>query len=210
VWAIREVARYEPRLLAPMTIRHDQVLVVDIEATCWQDHKPPQGELSEIIEVGVCLLDTRTFEPSQPMGILVKPEHSKVSPFCTQLTTLTQAMLDEQGITFAEACAMLEKIYGSCGVLWGSWGNYDKRMFVEQCKTRNIRYPYSDYHMNIRKMYAKWEKHKHLSGMPLAMQDIGLTLEGTHHRGVDDAWNIARILGALLQKHGVGILAKYW
>jgi len=27
---------------------------------------------------------------------------------------------------------------------------------------------------------------------------LGLPLEGTHHRGGDDAWNIAAILSALL------------
>lgn len=28
----------------------------------------------------------------------------------------------------------------------------------------------------------------------------GLTLEGTHHRGDDDAWNIAALLAVLLKK----------
>ena len=29
---------------------------------------------------------------------------------------------------------------------------------------------------------------------------LGVTMEGAHHRGVDDAWNIARILCLLLKR----------
>ncbi|MBE7532664.1 MAG: hypothetical protein HS099_23410 [Ardenticatenaceae bacterium] len=35
-------------------------------------------------------------------------------------------------------------------------------------------------------------------GMARALQILKMPLEGTHHRGHDDAWNIARILGTLL------------
>jgi len=33
----------------------DQVLVIDIEATCWEG-PPPEGLESEIIEIGICPL----------------------------------------------------------------------------------------------------------------------------------------------------------
>ncbi len=34
--------------------------------------------------------------------------------------------------------------------------------------------------------------------MDAALARLGLPLEGTHHRGGDDIWNIAAILGQLL------------
>ena len=37
-----------------MSGKLDKILVVDIEATCWEG-KPPAGEQNEIIEVGICL-----------------------------------------------------------------------------------------------------------------------------------------------------------
>lgn len=37
-------------------------------------------------------------------------------------------------------------------------------------------------------------------GLPQAMALYGLTLEGTHHRGHDDAWNIAGLLAVVLKK----------
>jgi inhibitor of KinA sporulation pathway (predicted exonuclease) len=193
-----------------MTIKHDQIIVVDIEATCWEQNNNPANEPNEIIEIGICLLDSHTFVPSSLRGIFVLPERSTISPFCTQLTTITPEQVAAEGIPFAEACRLLHTEYESRNRLWASWGNYDKRIFVDQCKAMDVQYPFSDHHVNIRKVYSKLEKEKHLMGMPQGLEKLGLTLEGTHHRGMDDAWNIARIFGALLAKHGVESLRKYW
>jgi inhibitor of KinA sporulation pathway (predicted exonuclease) len=40
--------------------------------------------------------------------------------------------------------------------------------------------------------------------MDAAPDHLGLPLEGTHHRGVDDAWNIAGILSPLLLRSRAG------
>ena len=37
-------------------------------------------------------------------------------------------------------------------------------------------------------------------GLPQALAFYGLKLEGTHHRGHDDAWNIAALLWELLKR----------
>ena len=37
----------------------DQILVVDVESTCW-DGPPPEGEESEIIEVGLCMVEVQS------------------------------------------------------------------------------------------------------------------------------------------------------
>ena len=88
-----------------MSIMTDKLIVVDLEATCWKK-QPPPGQQNEIIEVGVCLLDTETLAIEDNRGILVKPTRSKVSEFCTKLTSLTQEMVDD-GVSFAESCATL-------------------------------------------------------------------------------------------------------
>ncbi len=73
-----------------MTIKLNKIIVIDIEATCWQKYPPPDQE-SEIIEIGICIVDVATAKPIEKESILVRPERSKISEFCTQLTTLTQA-----------------------------------------------------------------------------------------------------------------------
>jgi len=44
-----------------MSKKLDKILVIDVEATCWQG-KNPAGESNEIIEIGICVLETATGE----------------------------------------------------------------------------------------------------------------------------------------------------
>jgi inhibitor of KinA sporulation pathway (predicted exonuclease) len=41
--------------------RLDQILVVDVESTCWAG-APPTGQISEIIEIGVCPVDVAALQ----------------------------------------------------------------------------------------------------------------------------------------------------
>ncbi|MCG8918037.1 exonuclease domain-containing protein [Actinokineospora sp. PR83] len=82
---------------------HRFLNVVDVEATCWSE-RPPPGQVSEVIEIGLSVVDTRTRERVARHGVLVRPTRSSVSAFCTELTTLTQDQVDG-GISWAEACA---------------------------------------------------------------------------------------------------------
>ena len=67
--------------------------IIDLEATCWKG-PVPEGQVNEIIEIGICQLDVNTGEISKNKGILIQPQRSEVSPFCTELTTITQELLD--------------------------------------------------------------------------------------------------------------------
>ena len=175
----------------------EKIIVVDIEATCW-DTSPPIGEENEIIEIGICVLDTSTGDIDKNEGILIKPQRSKVSPFCTQLTTLTQEMVST-GILFKNACLMLQTEYDTKNYTWASYGDYDLNMFRKQCESFSVEYPFGKEHINVKNLFA--QKH-HLTykgvGMAAALKRLNIPLEGTHHRGVDDAKNIAKILFTLV------------
>lgn len=174
------------------------ILVVDIEATCWDDKEEQKRNVSEIIEVGACLLDTKLLIPGKKEGIFVRTEQSKVGPFCTQLTTLTQKTIDEFGIDFKYACEVLERDFKSKDAIWASYGDYDKVMFEKQCRRTNIPYPFLSHHINVKDLVLLATGHS--MGMAKALNHFGLKLEGTHHRGVDDAHNIAKILAVLIQR----------
>jgi inhibitor of KinA sporulation pathway (predicted exonuclease) len=47
-------------------------------------------------------------------------------------------------------------------------------------------------HISLKHQYADIKGIKGV-GMPTALKMEGLTMEGTHHRGIDDAKNIAKI-----------------
>ncbi len=179
-----------------MAKKLDQIIVVDIESTCWKD-APPAGEESEIIEIGICPIDISSGQRLEKESILVKPEHSKVSEFCTKLTTLTQAQVN-QGITFQQACSILKKKYLSKERVWASYGDYDRRQFERQCQSFKISYPFGTKHLNVKSLFAIIHALPQEVGMEQALELLNLPLEGTHHRGGDDAWNIAAILSELL------------
>lgn len=175
----------------------DKIVVIDIESTCWEG-PIPENMVSEIIEVGVALLDVNTGEISDNRGILVKPERSTVSMFCTELTTITQEMLDNEGILFKDACSILKKQYLSQSRAWASFGAYDLKQFQRQCKDMGIGYPFSPSHINVKTLFALKNKLVQEQGMAEALSTLNIPLEGIHHRGVDDANNIAKILRDLL------------
>jgi len=176
----------------------DVILVVDVESTCWEG-AAPDGEESEIIEVGLCLLDVASLERVERRSLLVRPEHSQVSAFCTQLTTLTADDV-AGGMAFAEACALLRGELKGRERLWASYGDYDRRQFERQCQARDVAYPFGTTHLNVKSLFALAHALPHEIGMDAALRHIGLPLEGTHHRGGDDAWNIAAILATLLRR----------
>jgi inhibitor of KinA sporulation pathway (predicted exonuclease) len=168
------------------------VNVIDVEATCWEG-EPPAGQMSEIIEVGLCVLDLDARERLERRAILVRPDRSEVGEFCTRLTGLSAAEV-AGGVSFAEACAELEKEFASGRRLWASWGDYDRKQFQAQCAATGVHYPFGARHVNAKAAFTADRQLRKRPGMAQALALAGLPLEGRHHRGVDDAWNIAALI----------------
>lgn len=180
-----------------MAKKLDKILVIDIEATCWNTGAP-QGMTSDIIEFGICLLDVRTGEISDNRGILVIPERSEISEFCTELTTITPALVQKEGIPFKQACSIIRNEYEGQSRAWASFGAYDLKHIQRQCSELGVGYPLGPSHINVKTLFALKNKLGHEKGMDGALQHLKIELEGTHHRGVDDARNIAKILRTLI------------
>lgn len=179
--------------------RHlDSVLVIDVESTCWEG-PPPAGQTSEIIEIGLCLLHLRSLERTDRRSIMVRPARSDISPFCTQLTTLTASQV-AVGVPLHEALRTLELDYGSRERLFASWGDYDRNQFRRNCADYGLNYPFGPTHLNVKNLFAIAFGLAKEPGLPEACEHLGIPLEGQHHRGVDDAWNIANILATLLRR----------
>ncbi|WP_308610338.1 hypothetical protein [Massilia frigida] len=55
-------------------------------------------------------------------------------------------------------------------------------------------YPISGSHANVKRMMAERQKLSKKPGLGEAIRMAGMTFAGAHHRGIDDARNIARLL----------------
>jgi inhibitor of KinA sporulation pathway (predicted exonuclease) len=171
----------------------DAILVVDLEATCWRG-SPPEGMYSEIIEFGIAVVDFKTKEVLEKDSIIVKPKFSEISFFCTELTTLTPEFIESQGVSFEDACDILRTKYKSERRLWASWGKYDFLQIEKECELKKVKFPMGRDHYNLKPLFSFKNNTNGDLGVDTALKHLGLNFEGTHHRGVDDAVNIARIL----------------
>lgn len=181
---------------------YDQILVIDVESTCWDGEisiRPTSAE-SEIIEVGIALLDHHTGVITREDSLLIRPVRSEVSEFCTQLTGWTQEDLMD-GLTYEEACKTLRKDYSSRRRIFASWGNYDRNQFMSQSRSFDVDYPFGPSHLNVKDLFIIQSRIWSQCDVMTALQMLGLEFEGRWHNGGDDAYNIARILACLL---GVG------
>ena len=68
---------------------------------------------------------------------------------------------------------------------------------VEVCDWRLFS-GWQDLEINVKTLFAITRSLRREVGMSKALQILGMPLEGTHHRGGDDAWNIAGILCDIL------------
>ena len=172
--------------------------VVDVEATCWQGHVPA-GQVNEIIEIGLCVVDLVARERVAKHRILVRPARSAVSAFCTELTGLTQAEVDT-GVSFEEACALLAGEHRAGSRTWASWGDYDRNQFTRQAQRGRAVYPFSSRHVNAKRVFTESYGLRKRPGMAAALGVAGLPLEGRHHSGADDAWNIGALVLELAER----------
>jgi inhibitor of KinA sporulation pathway (predicted exonuclease) len=169
-------------------------LVVDLEATCDDRNTIPRGE-NETIEMGAVLVDGASLKIIAEQTVFVRPIlHPDLTPFCTQLTSIQQHQVDD-ALSFPEAIARL--VAFGTRALFCSWGNYDRNQLAADCALHDIPMPFVD-HWNLKEAYAYRAGSRRGLGTLAALRRLGLEFEGTHHRGIDDARNIARMLPYIL------------
>ena len=179
----------------------DKIVVVDIETTCWPRGETPKMEdgrdtKSEIIEIGICLLDINTKEITMSKGYIIKPENTIISSFCENLTTLKQEDVDK-GQSLVSALSNIPDIYMTPRRVWSSYGFFDKDHISRESYEKRIKYPFSQRHLNVKTMFAINHKLTSEVGMARALDILQFQPLGIHHRAADDAVNVARILTTL-------------
>ena len=166
-------------------------IIFDLEATCWEDRNI--NKQNEIIEIGAVKIDDEGNIQSE-FAEFIKPKlHPILSDFCKDLTTITQQEIDaadsfKEVIERFKQWINLEEPFVLC-----SWGFYDKKQFSKDCDLHDLNKDWLENHISLKHQYAQIKKLRRPMGMGGALKKEDLTLEGTHHRGIDDARNIAKI-----------------
>lgn len=172
-----------------------KLLIVDLEATCWERplHVPDN---METIEIGALVLDPSERVPAREFQTFVRPQRSPLlSAFCTQLTGIKQSDIDTSDPFPVAVARFLDWLGEPAGVRFSSWGEFDRRQIERDCRASAVPYPFLDDHLNLKHLCSA-KLGIRPAGMAQALARSGLALEGAHHRALDDARNIARIVAA--------------
>jgi inhibitor of KinA sporulation pathway (predicted exonuclease) len=177
-----------------MSIDQPYYLIIDVEATCDDRGTVPRDEM-EIIEIGAVLQNARTFEVESEFQTFVHPvRHPQLTMFCMELTRIHQSDV-EHAPGYEKAIGQLvawRKEFPPS--LFCSWGNYDRGQFQQDCTFHRVAYPFHEGHLNLKAEFSRGLGTRKQFGMAGALRRLGLQLEGTHHRAIDDVRNIARIV----------------
>lgn len=175
-------------------LKNKTVIVFDLEATC-EDRKIAPNYEGEIIEIGaVKILNNEIIDE---FNIIIKPsENPRVTKFCEKLTSLTQADVDK-GVSFEEGITSFYSwaSYESTGCpIYFAWGFYDRNQIWRDCKLNFIEeYAMEENYYSLKEIYREINGLNIPPGMLNALNKEGIERTGTHHRGIDDARNIAKI-----------------
>ena len=178
------------------------LVVVDLEATCWPGNDHPPNEIIEIGAVAMQLAPPVEADAPEFQAFIRPHLQPTLSDFCTQLTSIQQTDVDTAAgfaDVFAAFSAWIDGLTAPAVI--GSWGRYDHNQLLHDCRLHGLRYPHTR-HINLKQSYSRLHRTRPL-GMKRALKHAGIALDGTHHRGIDDARNIARLVEKLLVDFGL-------
>jgi inhibitor of KinA sporulation pathway (predicted exonuclease) len=164
-------------------------IIFDLEATCWETRG--SGQRNEIIEIGA-LKFNEVGEKIDEFCAFVYPKLNPIlSPFCKQLTHIKQSDIDS-ALPFPEVLSGFQEWIGEDYLLC-SWGLYDRNQLKADCKLHELPGTWAERHISLKHQHPEVRGIGKRMGMARALELEGFQLEGTHHRGIDDARNISKI-----------------
>src|SRR5450830_425640 len=172
------------------------VLVIDLEATCADDGSIPEDSM-ETIEIGACWANLEGGVMDRFQSFVRPVKNPVLTNFCTNLTGICQEDVSVAPL-FPDAARLLREFVDRHKTtetsIWVSWGSYDFTQIARDSSNHSTPNPIDLPHFNAKKLYAKAQKIGKQVGMARAIELSGLSFIGTHHRALDDALNIARLL----------------
>ena len=187
----------------------DYLLILDFEANCYNKDEEvsktnPVVE-NEIIEFPCLALNTKTKEVEFKFHLYVKPLQ-KLTPFCTNLTGIEQSTVDV-GEKLEDVLVYFDSWLKESGILETNFifctcGDWDlKTCLKNDCFNKKIEYnQYFKRWINIKNAFSEVSGTKKV-GMPQMLDYFKLKLDGKHHSGIDDCYNISKIAIELLKKN---------
>jgi len=171
-------------------------ILFDLEATCWPPDTP--GVTQEIIEIGAYRLN-RSGKQLGRFHRMIRPvRHPFLSPYCLQLTGISQDEVD-RGQRFQDAIRDFLDWIEDPGEEYAllSWGARDRFFLEQDCRLHQLESDWLAGYFDLKQLYKELFRIPGRLGLNAALRREGLTFEGNPHRALDDAFN----LGELFRRH---------
>ena len=168
--------------------------IVDFECTCDSEQKL----VKEIIEFAAVFVNPMSYEIEFEFRRLVRPvENPILTEYCISLTGLSQAHVDD-ALTLSEILAEFADFTTSNDIAFQLVTDCSAdvvKFLAPECRRKRIPLPrWSLKWLDLGLLFkAKFSLEARRS-LRVMLDMCGLEMEGTHHRGIDDARNIAQLL----------------
>lgn len=180
---------------------HDFILVIDLECTCSRHDAPASDQIApeamEVIEIGAAW-STIYGDVVDTFSRIARPtERPLLTPFATEITGIAQTTVDAaQPLSHVlyEFDLWLQPTLQAFRTCWGSWGAFDARHLGRECARKDLACQLLALpHVNLKAEFARRRRIRQV-GMRSALKIVGHEHQGAHHRGLDDALNICRLV----------------
>ena len=166
------------------------LIVMDLEATCWE--VDTRVDRQEIIEIGAVKLDSGLKAVSEFSRFIRPKAEPELSAFCMRLTSIRQQDVNAAAF-FPEVFADFAAWAGPAPIRFAAWSGYDLEQLKSDCRRHALDLPAAvESYVDLRQLFAR-QRGVPLCPMTSALDQLDLTLEGTLHRGIDDARNTSRL-----------------
>lgn len=156
----------------------------------------------ETIEIGAVMITAKNYEICSEFQTFVPPvRNPNLTTFCQELTHISQSDVDSAPDFKVAMSNLINWADTFDYVDFGSWGYYDEKQLKQDCSFHSIPYLMTRPHRNIKVEFSKYLGVSKGYGMSKALNRLGLKLEGTHHRALDDVRNIAKIFKKIQEIH---------
>ncbi|MEG0869482.1 MAG: 3'-5' exonuclease [Hafnia sp.] len=175
-----------------MRADYTKINCFDMEMCCWGEGERRVGEIISIGVTELCLLTGRSLQEAH---YYVKPEKDEVSEYCSELTGITQVMVNKQGRALHQVLDTMKRKFGGNRKTYVAWGT-DADYLNNECLQKGIESPISKT-LNAALLYMIRTRHNGGQiSMIKAMNDAGLEFEGKQHNALVDAKNLSRLIYA--------------
>jgi inhibitor of KinA sporulation pathway (predicted exonuclease) len=179
------------------------VAVIDLELTCWDETDPNKQaqEKSEIIEIGIVVLDATTSKEIHRISRVCKPMYyPTLSEYCTNLTSITQEEINNARNLCVEFSIIQDDFpifLDQRKMIWAAWGKdvawLESEINKKTYKECNKKY-FDPRVINVATISKKLGVR---GGLKSALSKLKIPQELPAHRALPDAISTVKVYQAL-------------